>query len=154
MTPCVQAASHVDNILKKISPKDEHDNLLHTTTTALAITNTILDLISFCYDVSLKSSVSGSSRLIRSTHWTNFFFNVQGNTTPPRFFSTDLLVLVFDKFVLNTDLGLSHAYCELFHSTYTVNNPGRAKVGSSANTAPSEIMDCIYRCLVRSLVKG
>jgi hypothetical protein len=62
VTPCVQAASYVDNILKKISPEDERGDLLQTTLTVLAITNTILDFVSFCYDEALKSSVGGSSR--------------------------------------------------------------------------------------------
>ncbi|CAO3598032.1 unnamed protein product [Absidia cylindrospora] len=61
-----------------------------------------------------------------------------------------LLVLVFDKFVLNVDMDLSNTYHERFHSRYTVKRPrNRTTISEELSTKvySNEMMNCVSRCL-------
>ncbi|KAI8331193.1 hypothetical protein BC941DRAFT_439240 [Chlamydoabsidia padenii] len=121
LTHCIQASSYIDNILKMTSPQDQAGDI-PSTVAALAITDTILDLVSFCYKASSETPALLSTA--------NF-----------------LLVHLFDKFVLNVDLGLSHIYYERFHSAYTVKGPRGIHTTSSPDYSSKEIIDRVDRCV-------
>ncbi|ORZ18949.1 hypothetical protein BCR42DRAFT_490235 [Absidia repens] len=129
LTPCTLALSYIDNILRHAPPQNQQ-NEEEWHLEILTMTNTILDFVSFCYDKCTKLEQQDTDTLLYVANY--------------------LLVLIFDKFVLNVDMNLSNTYHDRFHSRYIVKHPKNRtneSEGLTTKVYSNEMMNCVSRCL-------
>ncbi|KAI9303226.1 hypothetical protein BJ944DRAFT_106107 [Cunninghamella echinulata] len=130
------ALMFLENIMKETHSNDTYPDIWELQVANMI--SSILDVIELYYFKITKNK--------------NNIQNCQGNILESARY---LLVLIFDKFILNYNMGLSKKYYDQFHPRYNIPNLNMSTINDVYTSTGRSIMnDIVHRCLILATQLG